>query len=952
MRFERRFSMTERAAHGRQTRILEAAQEPLFVEAPRGWPDAAVEAWLDWSATLPDDYPNLTPESLSPEKPFDALLGGGPDRYARRLAAWGFALGLFENAQDAELFAEELFASMAQGAAAPATRRASGARVHPIAQDRLPALPTAEFPTLDDPNLPTLLVRLAAEAQARELAAAASDALAHRLNVVRDAVARCEGDRVACADPRRNTALARAALAAREGGASDALILEAIEAGSRGEHFDAADPTPSVPAAPLIVLAAREAVEANSTEAALAADAGARSRALSLAFSLRDAEALARAADAPRATLDLDLFVDESGQCDLASLEAAVRLWTVALEIDGACGFSASDAGARRQHASRPIGLGLAGVGDQLLRRGLAYDSDEGRQAAAALAALIDAAAQAASAEMAQRLGAYADFAGEREARLIGLDLALTAATGRTAADDPAAERAAALYRSTLKTVRKSGLRNAEVTALADDPELSLRLGRRAFPAAPSTGALARVETADAEMMSVLSEPASVALWAHGADLPEAEAHLLGHRTLAEAPGINHAALRAKGFSDLELDALEGALATAPDLATAFSPVVLGEGFVRDVIGLGAEEAHDPFADVLGHLNFDDETVERTNLYVFGSGTLETWPELPSALIPVFARPTRAAELRMIATLEAFSGAPSSAALKLRWADEPAEAQRLQAAAAAAGLRVIRIERERPPAGAKLLDLPVVGAARAPAPQAPAEPRTVERVVERVVERDRVRRKLPDRRKGYIQKASVGGHKIYLHTGEYDEGELGEVFLDMHKEGAAFRSLLNNFAIAVSIGLQYGVPLDEFVDAFVFTRFEPAGKVTGNDSIRAATSVLDYIFRELAVSYLDRADLANAEPSDALTGDVPGRAADPGAEEEPLPASRFISKGYSRGAAPDNLVVVPFGSRKSPAGSRKGAQADICPACGDTALVRKATGAVCESCGAAPVMTG
>src|SRR6516162_892963 len=145
MRFERRFSTTERAAHGRQTRIVETDVGPVYVEAPRGWPDASVEAWLDWSATLPDDYPNLAPECLSPDNPFDALLGSGPDRYARRLAAWGFALGLFENAHDAEVFAEELFASMAQGAAAPAARRAFGARVHPIAQDRFPPAPDACF---------------------------------------------------------------------------------------------------------------------------------------------------------------------------------------------------------------------------------------------------------------------------------------------------------------------------------------------------------------------------------------------------------------------------------------------------------------------------------------------------------------------------------------------------------------------------------------------------------------------------------------------------------------------------------------------------------------------------------------------------------------------------------------------------------------------------------------
>src|SRR4029078_1390123 len=137
-----------------------------------------------------------------------------------------------------------------------------------------------------------------------------------------------------------------------------------------------------------------------------------------------------------------------------------------------------------------------------------------------------------------------------------------------------------------------------------------------------------------------------------------------------------------------------------------------------------------------------------------------------------------------------------------------------------------------------------------------------ERIVERIIERQREREKLPNRRKSYTQKATVGGHKVYLHTGEYEDGRLGEIFIDMHKEGAAFRSLMNNFAIAISLGLQYGVPLDEYVEAFTFTRFEPAGLVTGNETIKNATSVLDYIFRELAVSYLGRHDLAHVNPDD------------------------------------------------------------------------------------------
>jgi ribonucleoside-diphosphate reductase alpha chain len=220
-------------------------------------------------------------------------------------------------------------------------------------------------------------------------------------------------------------------------------------------------------------------------------------------------------------------------------------------------------------------------------------------------------------------------------------------------------------------------------------------------------------------------------------------------------------------------------------------------------------------------------------------------------------------------------------------------------------------------------------------------------VVEKIVERDRTRRKLPDRRKGYIHKAVVGGHKVYLHTGEYDDGELGEIFIDMHKEGAAFRSLMNNFAISISIGLQHGVPLDEFVDAFVYTRFEPAGPVTGNDTVRSATSILDYIFRELGVSYLDRQDLSNADPAE-FNADGLGSGVADGAPDEPQPATKFISKGFSRGATPDNLVCLPLGGRKGEAGAGEAgaAPASVCPACGDMALVRRGQGFICVTCGA------
>ena len=195
-----------------------------------------------------------------------------------------------------------------------------------------------------------------------------------------------------------------------------------------------------------------------------------------------------------------------------------------------------------------------------------------------------------------------------------------------------------------------------------------------------------------------------------------------------------------------------------------------------------------------------------------------------------------------------------------------------------------------------------------------------EKIVEKVVERIvvmRERERMPDRRKGYTQKAVVGGHKIYLRTGEYDDGKLGEIFIDMHKEGAALRSLLNNFAIAVSLGLQYGVPLDEYVDAFTFTRFEPSGPVQGNDSIKFATSILDYVFRELAVSYMERFDLAHVDPTgegfDALGKGIE--------EGKPSSEGRYVSKGLTRSRT-DRLKVMQGGADSpSPAGGGSAGEA-------------------------------
>jgi ribonucleoside-diphosphate reductase alpha chain len=235
--------------------------------------------------------------------------------------------------------------------------------------------------------------------------------------------------------------------------------------------------------------------------------------------------------------------------------------------------------------------------------------------------------------------------------------------------------------------------------------------------------------------------------------------------------------------------------------------------------------------------------------------------------------------------------------------------------------------------------------------------KVAEAMAERVVIRYQARRhRLPQRRTGYTQKASVGGHKVYIRTGEYEDGSVGEIFLDMHREGAAFRSLMNCFAIAVSLGLQYGVPLEEYVDAFVFTRFEPSGMVGGHDRIKMATSVIDYIFRELAITYLGRDDLAQVSLED-LRHDAVGTGSDQHKlppDEDDLAEVHPIAVGQSGGRshaekAPALGAGRAAGARKTESAAQKarymGYEGDPCPECGALTLVRNGTCLKCDSCG-------
>ncbi|MFK0299450.1 TSCPD domain-containing protein [Brevundimonas sp. NPDC090276] len=864
-------------------RVIERPGVVTSTVAPASWTDVRVEAWLDWAENLPDDLPEGV---AALDEDHDAWLGGAAQRWARRLAAWGRAQGLFATTEDAETFAVELAACLLLGLAAPGTTYAHTA--------------VAPFIALSEPGAAPRLVDLTAARRGERLSVRAAEALSEALHTVADSVDRCEGPRDACADPARNPALARAALIARRCGASDADIIRAAE----GESPAIALPGPAVRPVQS-VLAQRDAIASGGPEALVVAEAALEGD-LALAFTPRDAEALACVDLEARAALCLPTLAALTGDAFDEAMDDLTRLWVIALEIETACKPAATTD--RRRESARPIALGLSGLADWAVT----IDAEKATALAATVGDRISAVASAASSEIAALLGPCAEWDAVK-------DEAVDLATQRG---------------QNLPALTRHGRRHAAINLFVRDAELELRLGASPF------SAVDLFQTEDGETERRLRPALARAIARAGGDIDDAERRLFGRRTLMGAPGVNHSALRDLGFTDVELDAVELALSQTDQLSAVFAPPVLDAGFIGDVLGLSVEDAD----DLLPRLGFDAAAIEAARAAAFGHSDLSSWDAAPETLQGLLADPA-AFEDELRRAVEPFSDAPDITPHLIDWRAGSLQAARALGQAARDGRRAVVLRRAAPPADFRL-DLPE--------PDAPVqrriepEPKPVERVVEKVVERDRTRRKLPDRRKGYIQKAAVGGHKVYIHTGEYEDGELGEIFIDMHKEGAAFRSLMNNFAIAISIGLQYGVPLDEFVDAFVFTRFEPAGRVTGNDSIRSATSILDYIFRELGVSYLERQELANAEPE----GNPDGLGSVATNDAEPVPAARFISKGFARGATPDNLVVVPFGRKTETPRDAQPTEAVACPGCGDLSLQNRDGGWICDTCGAAPQMQG
>ncbi|MGA8962978.1 MAG: vitamin B12-dependent ribonucleotide reductase, partial [Pseudolabrys sp.] len=656
------------------------------------------------------------------------------------------------------------------------------------------------------------------------------------------------------------------------------------------------------------------------------------------------------------ASLNLLTFRDEkTGKFQVESYEHAVRLWTVVLEISVMMAQFPSRQIAERSFEFRTLGLGYANIGGLLMTSGIPYDSDAGRAIGGALTAIMTGVSYATSAEIAEKLGAFPGYKKNREHMLRVMRNHRRAAynerTGyekvatppvpldhASCPDQALIAHAKAAWDRAIALGEKHGYRNAQATVIAPTGTIGLVMDCDTTGIEPDFALVKFKKLAGGGYFKIINRAVPEALRTLGyseADIAEIEAYAVGHGTLAQAPAINHTTLMAKGFTEEAIAKVEKALPTAFDIKFAFNKWTLGEDFCRDKLGISAEDLASPAFDLLAALGFGKREIEAANIHVCGAMTVEGAPHLKAEHYPVFdcANPcgrtgkrylSVESHIRMMAAAQPFiSGAisktinmPNEATVEdckeaylLSWKlalkanalyrDGSKLSQPLNS-------QLIADEDDEEDAVEAFLERPAAARATALAEK------MVEKVVERIVVM-RERERMPDRRKGYTQKAVVGGHKVYLRTGEYDDGRLGEIFIDMHKEGAALRSIINNFAIAVSLGLQYGVPLEEYVDAFTFTRFEPQGPVQGNDSIKYATSILDYVFRELAVSYLERFDLAHVDPTEGGF-DALGRGVEEGKPGGGPGAAKYVSKGLTRSRT-DRLSVVRGVTAPAPSGN-------------------------------------
>jgi len=702
------------------------------------------------------------------------------------------------------------------------------------------------------------------------------------------------------------------------------------------------------------------------------------------------------------ASLNLIKFYNkDTNQFEVDSFRYATRLWTVVLEISVLMAQFPSKEIAELSYVFRTLGLGYANIGTLLMVQGIPYDSKEAMATTGAITSIMHMSSYATSAEMAAELGTFPGYDRNREHMLrvmrnhrraaynvanseyegltvkpIGIDPEVCPAYLLKAAREDS-DRALAMG-------EKHGYRNAQVTVIAPTGTIGLVMDCDTTGIEPDFALVKFKKLAGGGYFKIINQSVPLALKNLGysdSQIDEIVKYAKGNGTLRGCSTISHDRLRQVGFTDEKIQAIESALPTAFEIKFAFNHWTLGEDFCKDFLGMTDAQLNDFNFDFLKHLGFTKKEIEEANDYVCGTMTVEGAPHLKEEHYPVFdcankcgKKGTRyisaVGHIRMMAAAQPFiSGAisktinlPNEAnvedfkdAYQLSWElmtkanalyrDGSKLSQPLNSTSS-----VLEVLDEDEEAANEVAD-PALSAAQ------DAVVKTAERIIHKYLAE---RQRLPTRRGGYTQKSKIGGQSVYLRTGEYENGQIGEIFIDMHREGAAFRSLMNCFAISISLGLQHGVPLEEFVDAFVFTKFEPSGMVMGNPHIKMTTSVIDYIFRELAVTYLGRHDLAHVGPEEILQRTLRPIDNDAdlgiGVANKPVTTPMVTEPvaAYTQEVAMPSQVSTASQAVKSSESQedkynrarQMGYTGDACGDCGSMTLVRNGTCLKCNTCGA------
>ena len=700
------------------------------------------------------------------------------------------------------------------------------------------------------------------------------------------------------------------------------------------------------------------------------------------------------------ASLNLMQFKNEDGKFNTDAFKHAVNLWTLTLEISVLMAQFPSKEIAQNSYDYRTLGLGFANIGGYLMASGISYDSVEGRSLCAAISALMTGVSYATSAQIAKELGSFPKYKNNSKEMLRVIKNHRQAAYGKNEGynnlsvlpvpliekeclDTNLIKSARLAWDNAFKLGAQYGFRNAQTTVIAPTGTIGLIMDCDTTGIEPDFALVKFKKLAGGGYFKIINRIVPEALKTLGynnQEINNIESYAVGHGTLNECPAINEKTLSEKGFGEEQFKILEQSLESAFDIKFVFNRYTFGDDFCKNILNFSENQLNDIDFNMLSELGFSENEIEQANTFICGAMTLEGAPELKDKHLSVFDCANICgrigkrflsvdSHIKMMAASQPFISGAISKTINMPSTASVEDCKNAYMSSWKLGIKANALYRD----GSKLsqpLSSSVSEIEDDEEAMEAVKPIT-ERVIERVIREVR-RSRLPERRKGYTQKATVGGHKVYLRTGEYEDGQIGEIFIDMHKEGAAFRSLMNNFAIAVSIGLQYGVPLDEFVEAFTFTRFEPQGLVTGNDTIKMATSILDYIFRELAISYLDRHDLGHVNSEEI--NEKPPEQDD--THSQLIHNSKKLSRGYVRQEL--ELTVLQGGQSKvqALAGNNiqtssiafendanfstntidnkataiqkakiQGYEGEACGECGNFTLVRNGTCMKCNTCG-------